>query len=57
MNWLRMIKEHIVSSLHITLEDLDFAPFVDAGGQGKYYTLFGDKYESMLDEINMTLTA
>jgi type I restriction enzyme R subunit len=57
MEWLRMIKEHIASSLCITLDDLDLSPFDHNGGRGKFYTLFGDKYEAVLDEINLMLTA
>jgi type I restriction enzyme R subunit len=36
---------------------LDLAPFVDHGGLGKFYELFGDKYEALLDEINLALVA
>jgi type I restriction enzyme R subunit len=55
MQWLRWIKDFIAQSLTIQKEDLDLAPFVDHGGLGKFYELFGDKYESLLDEMNFAL--
>jgi hypothetical protein len=42
MEWLRMIKDHVASSFHIELEDLDYNPFDTQGGRGKMYKLFGD---------------
>jgi type I restriction enzyme R subunit len=55
MKWLRWIKDFIAESMTITKEDLDLAPFVDHGGLGKFYELFGDKYEYLLDEMNLAL--
>lgn len=57
MEWLRMIKDFIASSMTITKEDLELAPFVRYGGLGRFYELFGDKYETLLDEMNFVLTA
>jgi type I restriction enzyme R subunit len=57
MEWLRMVKDFIASSMAITRDDLDLAPFVDNGGLGKFYELFGDKYETLIDEMNLALTA
>jgi len=31
MEWLRMIKEHIISSVHIEKDDLDYTPFDGPG--------------------------
>jgi len=57
MNWLRMVKDFIASSLAITPDDLNLAPFNRHGGLGKFYSLFGDGYEALLDEINLALAA
>jgi len=54
MNWLRMIKDHIVSSVRIEKDDFELSPFVDDGGLGKFYQLFGTETESILEEINAT---
>jgi type I restriction enzyme R subunit len=53
--WLRMIRDHIATSLSITKEDLNLDPFGEQGGLGKFYQLFGNKYEDILDEINWAL--
>lgn len=57
MEWLRLIKDHIVSSYHIELEDLDYTPFDAQGGRGKMYQLFGSEMEPILDELNQILVA
>ncbi len=55
MTWLRMIKEHIISSVHIEKEDLDYAPFDGQGGIGKMHQLFGDEVDAVMDEMNKAL--
>jgi type I restriction enzyme, R subunit len=57
MEWLRMIKDHVVSSYHIELDDLNFTPFDAQGGKGKMYQLFGDEMEGILEELNGVLVA
>ena len=57
MEWLRMIKDHIASSLSIEPEDLDLSPFDHKGGLGRFYDVFGDEYESILKEMNEELVA
>ena len=55
--WLRMIKEHIVSSFHMDLDDLDYTPFDSKGGRGQMYQLFGDEMNMIIDELNEALVA
>ena len=57
MAWLRMMKEHIATSIHIGKDDLDFAPFDAGGGLGRMWQLFGEKTDAMIDEINEALAA
>ena len=57
MDWLRMIKDHVVSSYHIELDDFDNLPFDAHGGRGKMYQLFGDSMTSIIDELNEVLAA
>lgn len=57
MQWLRMIKDHIVSSYHIEIEDLDYTPFDNQGGRGKMYQLFGNDMDNVIDELNEALVA
>lgn len=57
MDWLRMIKDHVVSSYHIELDDLDYTPFDSQGGRGKMYQLFGKEMNGIIDELNEVLAA
>lgn len=57
MEWLRLIKDHIASSLSILPEDLDLTPFDRKGGLLGFYNAFGDEYEEILQEMNIELVA
>ena len=57
MEWLRLIKDHIAVSLSIEPEDLDLSPFDRKGGLGRFYDVFGDSYEAILQEMNVELVA
>lgn len=57
MDWLRLIKDHVVSSYHIERADFEYTPFDKYGGVGKFYELFRDDYETILDELNEALAA
>jgi type I restriction enzyme R subunit len=57
MEWLRLIKDQIAVSLSIQPEDLDLSPFDRKGGLGRFYEVFGDEYESILNEMNIELVA
>ena len=57
MEWLRMIRDHIITSFHLDREDLDMAPFDGKGGLGQMYKLFGKQMDDVIDELNETLAA
>lgn len=57
MERLRLIKEHIITSLSILPEDLEYTPFDSKGGLGGFYQVFGEKYQEILDEMNEELVA
>lgn len=57
MEWLRLIKDHIVTSLSIEPQDLDLNPFDRKGGLGRFYDVFGEQYEAILQEMNTELVA
>jgi type I restriction enzyme R subunit len=57
MEWLRMIRDHIATSIHIERDDLDMAPFDAKGGLGKMYQLFGESTDTVLHELNEALAA
>ena len=55
MNWLRMMKEHIATSFHIEVDDLDLTPFDAHGGRGMMYKLFGTGMNAIISEMNEAL--
>lgn len=57
MEWLRMIRDHIINSFHLDRDDLDMAPFDSKGGMGRMYHLFGDRMDSVIGELNEVLAA
>lgn len=57
MEWLRLVKDHIAVSLSIETTDLDLNPFDRKGGLGRFYDVFGEKYEDILMEMNIELVA
>lgn len=52
VQWLRMIKEHIATSLTISMEDFEYAPFNEKGGMVKIHQLFGNETGKILEELN-----
>ena len=57
MEWLRMIRDHVITSFHLDRDDLDMAPFDGKGGLGQMYKLFGERMDSVIDELNEVLAA
>ena len=57
MEWLRLVKDHIAVSLSIEPEDLELNPFDRKGGLGRFYEVFGEEYQKILDEMNIELVA
>jgi type I restriction enzyme R subunit len=55
MNWLHMIRDHMISSFHIERDDLEMAPFDAQGGLGRMYQLFGAEMDSVMAELNEAL--
>jgi type I restriction enzyme R subunit len=55
--WLVMIKDHIAGSAEIKLDDMDYTPFNQKGGQVKFYETFGDDYKKILSEIHEALVS
>ncbi len=55
--WLDAIRDHIAASLRIEPDDFDYIPFSERGGLGRVYSLFGDKLDSILAELNERLVA
>jgi type I restriction enzyme R subunit len=57
MHWLRMIKDHVAASVSVSVDDLDYTPFIEDGGKGKMWQLFGNESDSIINEMNEALAA
>lgn len=57
LHWLEMIRDHIAANLGIEPTDFEYAPFSQHGGLGKVHQLFGDKLNTIIEELNETLAA
>ena len=55
LDWLRMVRDHIATSVHLERDDLDMAPFDAKGGLGKMYQLFSAGMDGLIDELNEAL--
>ena len=55
--WLKMIKNHIATSLHIEMDDFENIPFQAKGGAIKVYQLFGDTLDTIIEALNEQLAA
>ena len=56
-HWLEMMRDHIATSLEMTVEDLDYAPFAEEGGPGRAAQVFGGKIRELVAELNEVLAA
>lgn len=57
LRWLELMKEHISAALTITADDFDYEPFIQHGGLGKAFALFGNQFKPLLDELTEALAA
>ena len=57
MNWLRMIRDHIISSFHMDRDDLEMSPFDAKGGMGRMHQLFGEQMDEVINDLNEVLAA
>ena len=54
--WLNMIKQHITTSLSISVDAFELSPFNQKGGAIKAYQLFGQQLNNIIQELNTVLT-
>ncbi len=55
--WLERIRDHIASSISVSIEDFQYTPFVEHGGVGKAHELFGPDLADLLSQLNSNLAA
>ncbi len=58
LNWLGLIREHLVKNLTIEMDDFEYAPiFERQGGRMKARKIFRDNLEHLIEEINYAIAA
>ena len=57
IQWLTWMKENIASEMGIAVDSFEYTPFVEHGGIGKAYQVFGEKLPPLLDELSEALAA
>jgi type I restriction enzyme R subunit len=57
LEWLRMIKDHVATSLTVEVDDLEYAPFFEKGGPLRAYQLFGPELPQILTAVSEALAA
>jgi type I restriction enzyme R subunit len=57
LDWLKLIKDHIAASGSIETNDFELSPFHERGGAVKFYGLFGDKAQNILEQLNTNLVS
>ena len=55
--WLDLIRDQIVVDLEVRMDDFDDTPFVERGGLGKVWSLFGAELEAIVRELNEVVAA
>ena len=55
--WLELIRDNVASSLTIEQDDLEEVPFLQYGGLGKAFQLFGAELQEILQQLNERLAA
>ncbi len=55
--WLTRIRDHLATSLAVGPDDFAYTPFVEHGGLGRAYDVFGGAFDGLLDELTEALVA
>ena len=57
MEWLIMIKDHIMTSISIEIDHFKYEPFYERGGAIRAYQVFGDDLNKIMNDLNKELIA
>jgi len=55
--WLHWIADAVATSLGVTVDTFEYAPFVQHGGLGRAAQVFGEELAPLLTELNEVLVA
>jgi type I restriction enzyme R subunit len=51
------MKDQIAGEMGITTDSFEFTPFVEHGGLGKAYQIFGDQLNPLMNELTEAVAA
>jgi len=57
LEWLKMLKNHISTSLSVNIDDFELSPFYEKGGAVKVYQLFGKDINNIINELSRILVS
>ena len=57
LRWLTWMKDNIAAELGIEPESFEYTPFVEHGGIGKAYQVFGNRLSPLMNELTAALAA
>lgn len=57
VQWLTWMADNIASEMAITPESFEYTPFMEHGGLGKAYQVFGERLTPLMDELIEALAA
>ena len=57
LHWLKLIRDHITTSLDIRMDDFEYTPFAEIGNGAKVYQLFGDDLDNVLKDLTEKLVS
>jgi len=57
LTWLTRIRDHLATSLTVQPDDFAYTPFVEHGGLGRAYDVFGGRLNELLNELTEALVA
>jgi type I restriction enzyme, R subunit len=55
--WLTWMKDLVAAELDVSTEAFDYNPFLQAGGLGRAYQVFGDDLQPLMAELTEALAA
>ena len=57
LQWLEWMKDAVASDIGVSRESFEYTPFVERGGMGKAFEVFGSQLQSVIDELTEVLSA
>lgn len=57
LHWLKLIRDHITTSLDIRMDDFEYTPFAELGNGARVYQLFGDNLDNILKDLTRKLVS